>query len=98
MLGLTPSSTQSWISVNIVWKVSERRLYEMATRPNATQRSRIFWVSFTKAEMSDIEDRSDTQPSRPNVVLLWEELHYSRNAVAEDRPDANLPEVEFEQN
>jgi hypothetical protein len=55
--------------------------------------------------MSDTEDRPDARPSRPNVVLLWEELRYSGKAVAEDRPDeANFhpnppqPESDFEQN
>jgi hypothetical protein len=78
MLGLTPSSTQSWISVNIVWKVSEWRLYDMATRPNATQRSRIFWVSFTKAEMSDNEDRTLSQ-----AVRTWS--YYGKNCAILER-------------
>jgi hypothetical protein len=51
------------------------------------------------------EDRPEARPIRPGVDLLWEELHYSGNAVAEDcpdeaifRPDAPQPEFEFEQN
>jgi hypothetical protein len=67
----------------------------MATRLDATQRSRIFRVSFTNTKRSYSEDHPDTRPSRPNVVLFWEESRYSRKAVAEDhldeanfRPDA----------
>jgi hypothetical protein len=94
----SPISTRSWISVDTIWKVSARRPDDVATRPNATRRSRIFWVSFTDAERSDSEDR-------PDVVLLWGELRYSGKAVTEDRPDeanfhpdTNLLESEFVQN
>jgi hypothetical protein len=64
-------STQSWISVDTIRKVSVRRPNGMATRPDATQRSRIFQVSFTNVEMSDNENHSDARPSRPDMVLLW---------------------------
>jgi hypothetical protein len=77
----------------------------MATRLDATQRSRIFRVSFTDVERSDSEDRPDARPSRSDVVLFWEELRYSRKAVVEDLPDeGKLPsgrywlESDFEQN
>jgi hypothetical protein len=86
-----PISTWSWISVDTVWEVSARRSDCVSTRPNATQRSRIFWVSFTNPERSDSKDRSD-------VVLSWEESRYFGKAVAEDYSDANSPESEFEQN
>jgi hypothetical protein len=73
----------------------------MATRPDATQRYRIFRVSFTDTEKSDNEDRPNTRPSRPDVVLLWEKLRYSGKAVAKDRPDEanfrpNAPQLESE--
>jgi hypothetical protein len=77
----------------------------VATRSDATQHSRIFWDSFTDVESIDSEDRPDARLSRPDVVLLWEESHYSGKTVAEDcsdeanfYTDANLPESEFEQN
>jgi hypothetical protein len=38
----TPSSTRSWISVDTIWEVSTRRPNDVATRPDATQRSKIF--------------------------------------------------------
>jgi hypothetical protein len=52
----------------------------VATRSDATQCSRIFWVSFTDVERSDSIDR-------PDEVLFWEELRYFGKVVAEDRPD-----------
>jgi hypothetical protein len=76
----TPSSIRSWISVDTIWEVSTRR-------PDATYRSRIFRVSFTDAKISDSEDCPDARPSRPDVVLLWEELCYSGKVVAKDRPN-----------
>jgi hypothetical protein len=75
------------------------------TRQDATQRSRIFWVSFTDAKRSDGEDRLEARPSHQDVVLLWEESHYSGKAVAKDRSDetnfcldADLPKSEIQQN
>jgi len=59
----------------------------MATRLDATQRSKILRVSFTDVERSDSEDHLDAQPSRPDVVLFWENLRYSGKAIIEDRPD-----------
>jgi hypothetical protein len=88
MLGQAfPISTRRWISVDTIWEVSARRLDDVVTSPDATQRSRIFRVSFTNAETSDSEDRPDALPSRPDVVLLWEKSRSSRKAVVEDRPD-----------
>jgi hypothetical protein len=106
MLGqATPSSSRSWISVDTAWEVSTRHPDDVATRPDATQRSRIFQVSFTDTERSDSEDRPDTRPSRPDTVLLWKESRYSGKAVGEDLPDeanfrsdSNSPEFDFEQN
>jgi hypothetical protein len=54
--------------------------------------------------MNDNIDRSDTRSSRPDAVLLCEELLYSGKAVTEDCLDAGKwlsgcysPESEFEQ-
>jgi hypothetical protein len=88
MLGqATSSSTRIWISNDIIWEGSARRLDDVATRPDATHCSRIFRVSFTDAERSDSIDRLDNQLSRSDTVLFWEDLRYSGKAVAEDRPD-----------
>jgi hypothetical protein len=93
----TPSSTRSWISEDTIWEGSARR-------PDATQFSRIFWVSFTDAKRSDSVDRPDARSSRPDTVLFWEELRYSGKVVTEYRPYAAKwpsghysPEFEFEQ-
>jgi hypothetical protein len=83
------NSTQSWISaVDIVWEVSARCPDDMATRPDEVQHSRIFWVSFMSTKRRYNEDRPDARPRRPNVDLLWEELHYFGKVVAVNRPDA----------
>jgi hypothetical protein len=97
MLGqATSSSTRSWISIDTIWEVSNKRPDDVATRSDATHHSRIFWVSFTDVVRSDYEDFSDARPSRPDVVLFWEELRYSRKAVA---PSGRYsPESNFEQN
>jgi hypothetical protein len=55
--------------------------------------------------MSNSEDRPKARLSRPDVVLLWEELCYSGKTIAKDHsdeanfcPDANSPKSDFEQN
>jgi hypothetical protein len=76
----TPSSTWNWILDDTIWEGFARRPDDVATRSDATQCSRIFWVSFTDVERSDSIDR-------PDEVLFWEELRYFGKVVAEDRPD-----------
>jgi hypothetical protein len=39
------------------------------------------------SKRSDSEDRPNARPSHLDMVLFWEELPYSRKAVAKDRPD-----------
>jgi hypothetical protein len=88
MLGQAALSfTRIWISEDTIWEGSARRPDDVATRLNATQCSRIFWVSFTDAERSDSIDRPDARSSRLDAVLFWEEYRYSGKAVAEDRLD-----------
>jgi len=100
----TLNSTQSWISDDTIWEGYAKRPNDVATRPNATQCSRIFRVSFTDAERSDSIDHPNTRSSRLDAVLFWEELRYSRKAVAKDCSDLAKwpskhfsPESEFEQ-
>jgi hypothetical protein len=83
-------------------EVFERHPDDVATCSEATQHSRIFWVSFTNAKRSDNEVCPDARPNRLDVVLFWEESRYSGKAVAEDcldkaifRSDAPQPESEF---
>jgi hypothetical protein len=101
----TLSSTRSWISDDTIWEGFAKRPDDVATHPDATQCSKIFWVSFTDEEMSDSVDRLDAQSSRPDVVLFWEEYRYFGKAVAKDRPDAAkwpsgryLPKSKIDQN
>jgi hypothetical protein len=60
----------------------------MATRPEATQCSRIFGVSFRDAKRSDNVVLPDARSSRSDAFLFWKELRYSGKAIAEDRSDA----------
>jgi hypothetical protein len=60
----------------------------VATHPDGTLHSIIFWVCFTDAERSDSEDYLDARSSSPEMVLFWEELRYSRKVITEDHPDA----------
>jgi hypothetical protein len=101
----TPSLTWSWIPDDTIWEGSARRSEDVATRPNATQCSRIFWVSFTDTERSDNIDCPDAQSSHPEAILFWEELCYFGKAIAKDCPDTAkwpsgryLPESEFNLN
>jgi len=88
MLGqATLSFTWIWISEDTIWEGSARRPDDVATRSDATQCSRIFWVSFTDMERSDSIDRPNARSSRPDAVLFWEEYRYSGKAVVEDLPD-----------
>jgi hypothetical protein len=60
----------------------------VATRPDAIQCSKIFWVSFTDMEKSDSVDHPDARSSRTDAILFWEEYRYSGKAITEDRPEA----------
>jgi hypothetical protein len=40
----SPISTRSWISVDTIWELSAKRPDDVATHPDATQRSRIFFL------------------------------------------------------
>jgi hypothetical protein len=51
----TPSSTQSWISVDTVCEVSARRPDDVATRLDATQYSKIFWVRHLKPQLKTLK-------------------------------------------
>jgi len=84
----TPSSTRIGISEDTNWEGSARLPKKVATRPDATQCSRIFRVSFKDAERSDSVDRLD-------AAMFWEELRYSGKAVIEDRPDATCQSLKL---
>jgi hypothetical protein len=81
-------TTELHCSNDTIWEGSTRSSNDVATLPNVTQCSKIFRVSFTDAERSDSINRPDAWSSHPDAVIFLEELHYSRMAVAEDRPDA----------
>jgi hypothetical protein len=99
MLGqATLSSTLIWISEDTNWEGSARFLNDMATRPDATQCSKIFRVSFTDAKRSDNVDCPDAWWSRSDAVLFWEELRYFGKAVTEDHPDATCQSLKFDKN
>lgn len=100
----TPSSTSSWISNDTIWEGLARLPDDVATSLDATQCSKIFWVSFMDAELSDSIVCPNSRSSLLDAVLFWEELCYFGKAVAEDRPDAAkwlsgryLQKSEFEQ-
>jgi hypothetical protein len=80
----TPSSTRIWILEDTNWEGFAERPDDVATRPDATQCSRIFRVFFTDAKMSDSIDCPDTRSSRSDAVLFWEELCHSGKGVAKD--------------
>jgi hypothetical protein len=101
----TPSFTRIWISKDTIRKDSAKRPDNVATLPNATHCSKIFWVSFTDAKRSDSIDRPDARSSRPDAVLFWKEYHYFGKTVAENRSDVvkwpserYSPESDFDQN
>jgi hypothetical protein len=76
-------------------------LQDVATCPDATQRARIFQVSFTNEERIDSENRSGVRPSRSNMVLFCEQSCYSGKKVAENSPNEAIflpdaPQLESE--
>jgi hypothetical protein len=86
--GTLKASGRPSMSRSSNWEGPTRRPDDVATRPGATHRSRIFRVSVRDAERSDSFDRPDIWSSRLDAVLFWEELRYSGKVVAEDCPDA----------